>query len=182
MVQGKKGQNTLQCNIYPLPLLVYANVPSRGWGLLMKCLEWNEDRMSAFATPHVPSAPMFIVRAGPSYLNPGKGLLRWDSTLRLRTKQWPNNCSKQKERKSTNKVKQDEVPSPERLGFVSFSSWTWHSLLHTNWSLQSDWEQPTLLSLTHIWDELSPLVHLVGDSAAWAADKFHTHTGSHTQT
>ncbi len=81
-----------------LHLLVYANVPSRGWGLLMKCLEWNEDRMSASATPHVPSAPMFIVRAGPSYLNPGKGLLRWDSTLRLSTKQWPNNCGTQTDR------------------------------------------------------------------------------------
>lgn len=44
--------------------------------------------------------------------------------------------------KSTNKVNWDEVPSPERLGFVSCSSssssWTWHSLLHTNWFLQSD--------------------------------------------
>lgn len=56
---------------------------------------------------------------------------------------------KKKGTKSTNKVNWDEVPSPERLGFViCSSSWTWHSLLHTNWSPQSDWER-LLYSLWH---------------------------------
>lgn len=40
--------------------------------------------MSAGAIPHVPSAPMFIVRAGPSFLNPVTKL-RLHSSVKLRT-------------------------------------------------------------------------------------------------